>query len=139
MSSLTGEQRRGKVFNTALEVRRQFIKLLVLTIWSSKSSGITRARDLVGLVNEQFGQANDAVQELTEIRKSLPNSRTRRLDLPSAVEVLSTGTLASVPHAIKVSVQMRPPRELVRLTPTCVLSKPSGSRSSGRMPRRWRS
>ncbi|KDN42389.1 MED14-domain-containing protein [Tilletiaria anomala UBC 951] len=100
MSSLSGEQRRSKIYNTALEARRQFIKLLVLSIWSSKAPGIIRTRDLIGLVNEQFNQSNDVVQELTAIRRSLPNSRARQYDLETAADVLNTGTYSRAPHSV---------------------------------------
>ena len=44
MSSLSGDQRRAKIFDTALETRRQFIKLLVLSMWASKAPGLCLTR-----------------------------------------------------------------------------------------------
>ncbi|KAK0551893.1 mediator complex subunit [Tilletia horrida] len=103
LSSLPSDQRRLKIFTTAVTVQRQIAKLVALTLWSRLSKDLQKARDTVGLLCEQFAQAEDAVKELTAMRNMLPHSRLRNFDLISATEVLRAGALTSLPSVIKMS------------------------------------
>ncbi|KAK0541215.1 mediator complex subunit [Tilletia horrida] len=111
LSSLPSEQRREKIFNTAVTVQRQLAKLVALALWSRLSGDLQKARDTVGLLCEQFAQAEDAVRELTGIRTMLPQSRLRNFDLMSAADVLRTGAYTRLPTIIKTSAVREKPMD----------------------------
>jgi len=103
LSSLPSEQRRQSIFNTAITCQRQIAKLVALALWSRLSGDLQKARDAVGLLCEQFAQAEDAVKELTGIRQMLPQSRLRNFDLISATDVFRAGAYPRLPAIIKTS------------------------------------
>ncbi|CAD6893912.1 unnamed protein product [Tilletia controversa] len=111
MSSLPSDQRREKIFMTAVTVQRQIAKLVALALWSRLSGDLQKARDTVGLLCEQFAQAEDAVKELTSIRTMLPHSRLRNFDLISAMDVLRTGAYIRLPSTIKTSAMHETPMD----------------------------
>ncbi|SOV06348.1 related to RNA polymerase II mediator complex protein pmc1 [Ustilago sp. UG-2017a] len=101
LPSLPSSSKRAKIFNTALDVRKQFIKLLVLSRWSKDVTDLQKARNIIALLSEQQWQHEDVFAGLTDIRKILPNARMRNADLPTAIDVLQTGTYRRLPSSIK--------------------------------------
>lgn len=101
LPSLPSSSKRAKIFNTALNVRKQFIKLLVLARWSKDISDLQKSRNIIALLSEQQWQHEDVFAGLTDIRKILPNARMRNADLPTAIDVLHTGTYRRLPASIK--------------------------------------
>ncbi|SNX84570.1 related to RNA polymerase II mediator complex protein pmc1 [Melanopsichium pennsylvanicum] len=101
LPSLPSSSRRAKIFNTALDVRKQFIKLLVLSRWSKDVADLQKSRNIIALLSEQQWQHEDVFAGLTDIRKILPNARMRNADLPTAIDVLQTGTYRRLPASIK--------------------------------------
>ncbi|CAO1623278.1 unnamed protein product [Sympodiomycopsis kandeliae] len=112
ISSLDSSTRRNRIFNTALDLRRQMIKLYVLTKWSKGSKHMGHLKNILGLVHEQSYQTIDARDHLTETRGILPNARERNHDLITAIDVLSSGEPhASIPRSIAHSESL-PPKKL---------------------------
>ncbi|CBQ72506.1 related to RNA polymerase II mediator complex protein pmc1 [Sporisorium reilianum SRZ2] len=101
LPSLPSSSKRAKIFNTALDVRKQFIKLLVLARWSKDVADLQKSRNIIALLSEQQWQHEDVFAGLTDIRKILPNARMRNADLPTAIDVLQTGTYRRLPSSIK--------------------------------------
>lgn len=101
LPSLPSSSKRAKIFNTALDVRKQFIKLLVLSRWSKNVPDLQKSRNIIALLSEQQWQHEDVFAGLTDIRKILPNARMRNADLPTAIDVLQTGTYRRLPASIK--------------------------------------
>uniref|UniRef100_V5EV45 Mediator of RNA polymerase II transcription subunit 14 n=2 Tax=Kalmanozyma brasiliensis (strain GHG001) TaxID=1365824 RepID=V5EV45_KALBG len=101
LPSLPSSSKRAKIFNTALDVRKQFIKLLVLSRWSKDVADLQKSRNIIALLSEQQWQHEDVFAGLTDIRKILPNARMRNADLPTAIDVLQTGTYRRLPTSIK--------------------------------------
>ncbi|KAJ1020606.1 hypothetical protein NDA16_003999 [Ustilago loliicola] len=109
LPSLPSSSKRAKIFNTALDVRKQFIKLLVLSRWSKDVTDLQKARNITALLSEQQWQHEDVFAGLTDIRKILPNARMRNADLPTAIDVLQTGTYRRLPASIKdMAVALKP-------------------------------
>ncbi|PWN51406.1 MED14-domain-containing protein [Violaceomyces palustris] len=109
LPSLPSSSKRAKLFTTALDVRKQFVKLLVLVRWSKDLPELQRARNIIALLTEQQWQHEDVFAGLTDIRKTLPNARMRNADLPTAIDVLRTGSYNRLPASIKDSaVALKP-------------------------------
>lgn len=109
LPSLPSSSKRAKIFSAALDVRKQFIKLLVLARWSKDVPDLQKARNIIALLSEQQWQHEDVFAGLTDIRKILPNARMRNADLPTAIDVLQTGTYRRLPASIKDMAVAPPP------------------------------
>lgn len=103
LPSLTSHAKRAKIFSTAIELRKIFVKLLVIARWSKDLEMLNRARNVVGLLVEQQWAHEDVFSGLTQVRKILPNARIFDADLVTAIDVLRTGTYMRLPKAIKDS------------------------------------
>ena len=53
LPSFPNDVRKAKIFSTALELRKQFIKLLVIVRWSKDAEQLNRARNVVALLVDQ--------------------------------------------------------------------------------------
>lgn len=109
LPSLTSHAKRAKIFSTAIELRKIFVKLLVIVRWSKDVEMLNRARNVVGLLVEQQWAHEDVFSGLTQVRKILPNARIFDADLVTAIDVLRTGTYKRLPKAIKDSTVPQEP------------------------------
>lgn len=109
LPSLSSDAKRAKIFTTALELRRLFVKLLVIVRWTKDSDMLNRARNVVALLVEQQWAHEDAFSGLTQVRKILPNARMSDADFVTAIDVLCTGTYQRLPASIKDSTVMPTP------------------------------
>ena len=103
LPSLSSDAKRAKIFTTALELRRLFVKLLVIVRWTKDAKLLHRARNVVALLVEQQWAHEDAFSGLTQVRKILPNARMSDADFVTAIDVLCTGTYQRLPASIKDS------------------------------------
>ncbi|PKI82370.1 Rgr1p [Malassezia vespertilionis] len=97
------DARKEKLFTTAMELRKQFVKLLVLIRWSRDAEQLNKARNIVALLADQQWAHEDVFSGLTQVRKILPNARVCDADLVTAIELLRTGTYDRLPASIKDS------------------------------------
>lgn len=103
LPSLPSDAKRVKIFRTALELRRLFIKLLVIVRWSKDVDLFNRVRNVVALLVEQQWAHEDVFSGLTQVRKIMPNARISDADFVTAIDVLRTGTYRRLPSCIKDS------------------------------------
>lgn len=109
LPSLSSHVKRAKIFSTAIELRKIFVKLLVIVRWSKDVEMLNRARNVIGLLVEQQWAHEDVFSGLTQVRKILPNARIFDADLVTAIDVLRTGTYTRLPKAIKDSTVPQDP------------------------------
>ncbi|WFD26358.1 mediator complex subunit [Malassezia nana] len=109
LPSLSSHAKRAKIFSTAIELRKIFVKLLVIVRWSKDVEMLNRARNVIGLLVEQQWAHEDVFSGLTQVRKILPNARIFDADLVTAIDVLRTGTYMRLPKAIKDSTVPQDP------------------------------
>lgn len=109
LPSLSSDAKRAKIFTAALELRRLFVKLLVIVRWTKDAKLLHRARNVVALLVEQQWAHEDAFSGLTQVRKILPNARMSDADFVTAIDVLCTGTYQHLPASIKDSTVMPTP------------------------------
>ena len=103
LPAMPSDARRAKLFATAIELRKLFIKLLVIVRWSSSVDQLNRARNVVALLVEQQWAHEDVFSGLTQVRKILPNARMCEADLMTAIDVFRSGTFPRLPTAIRDS------------------------------------
>lgn len=110
MTSLPSGARRVRIFNTALDLRRQLIKLYVLTKWAKGAKHLQHITNVLGLTHEQSFQTVDARDHIKETRGLLPNARGRNHDIVTAIDVLSAGEPQRLPKSI--ATEAIPPEPL---------------------------
>ncbi|PWN18041.1 MED14-domain-containing protein [Microstroma glucosiphilum] len=110
MTSLPSGARRVRIFNTALDLRRQLIKLYVLTKWAKGAKHLQHITNVLGLTHEQSFQTVDARDHIKETRSLLPNARGRNHDIVTAIDVLSAGEPQRLPKSI--ATEAIPPEPL---------------------------
>ncbi|PWN90808.1 MED14-domain-containing protein [Acaromyces ingoldii] len=102
--SLSPMERRKRMFNDAVEARKQLIKLLVLARWCACAEELHLARDIISFINDHIFQTDSAVASLNETRSILTRARLRSFDVVTAIEVLGAGAPQRVPPLIKESI-----------------------------------
>ncbi|WFD44965.1 mediator complex subunit [Malassezia psittaci] len=103
LPAMSSDAKKAKIFTTSLELRRNFIKLLVLVRWCKDVELLNKARNIIALLADQQWAHEDVFSGLTQTRRILPNSRICDADLVTAIEVLRTGTYKRLPAVIRDS------------------------------------
>ena len=109
LPSLSSDAKKAKVFSTAMELRKQFIKLLVLVRWSKDVELLNKARNVIALLVDQQWAHEDVFSGVTQARKILPNARICDADLVTAIDVIRTGTYQRLPQSIRNSTVPKEP------------------------------
>lgn len=109
LPSLSNDAKKAKVFATAMDLRKQFIKLLVLVRWSKDAELLNKTRNIIALLVDQQWAHEDVFSGLTQVRKILPNARICDADLVTAIDVICTGTYQRLPASIRDSTVPRVP------------------------------
>ncbi|GAA5924067.1 hypothetical protein JCM3775_005586 [Rhodotorula graminis] len=100
LPSHSDQLRKRALVDYVLNTRRQLVKLLVLTRWSTEAKPIHKAMNLVGFLSRQNHAVDSAVHSLEHAATQLAAARLRNYDLESALTVLSSGTYPSLPLAL---------------------------------------
>ena len=108
-SSLSNDAKKAKIFATAMDLRKQFVKLLVLVRWSKDVELLNKARNVIALLVDQQWAHEDVFSGLTQARKILPNARICDADLVTAIDVIRTGTYQRLPASIRNSTVPKAP------------------------------
>ncbi|WFD00905.1 mediator complex subunit [Malassezia yamatoensis] len=103
LPAMSSDAKKAKIFTTSLELRRNFIKLLVLVRWCKDVELLNKARNIIALLADQQWAHEDVFSGLTQTRRILPNARICDADLVTAIEVLRTGTYKRLPTVIRDS------------------------------------
>jgi mediator of RNA polymerase II transcription subunit 14 len=81
----------------AQEKQAQWIKAMVLTLWSRQAEQVSRAIDLKVWLDSQKWYSDTAFQELGEIKRSMEGAKLRNPDIATALEALTTGKASWMP------------------------------------------
>jgi mediator of RNA polymerase II transcription subunit 14 len=85
------------LMNLVQKRRAQFIKLFVLAQWSRQSEEVSRLIDLKIWLDKQMGLHDECIFWMGDLRRSLEPAKVPNPDLETALRVLSTGKVPSVP------------------------------------------
>ncbi|KAJ5670212.1 Mediator complex subunit Med14 [Penicillium maclennaniae] len=86
-----------RILDFAHTKRAEFIKLLVLSQWSRQAAEVSRLIDIQGFIRTRHQAYENAVQYVGEVKRDLVRAQVANPDLKTALEVLSKGTVASLP------------------------------------------
>ncbi|GJN91168.1 hypothetical protein Rhopal_004186-T1 [Rhodotorula paludigena] len=101
LPSQNDQARKRAIVDYVLHTRRQVLKLLVLTRWSTEADRIGKAMNIVGFLSMQNHAIDASVTALTDTTTMLSGARVRNYDLSSALAVLSTGTYPALPSSLR--------------------------------------
>ncbi|KAF9188419.1 mediator complex subunit, partial [Haplosporangium sp. Z 11] len=101
LPSMNDTQRKLQILDYALSKREQFIKLLVLTKWAKNAKKFQQCQNIVGFLQNENQLFTRAIGGLFETYSMFGRARVRNFDIPTAIDVLTTGTYQRLPSRIK--------------------------------------
>ncbi|KAF9207387.1 mediator complex subunit [Haplosporangium sp. Z 27] len=101
LPSMNDTDRKLHILQFALSKREQFIKLLVLTKWAKSANKFQQCQNIVGFLRHENELFTRAVGGLFETYRMFGRARVRNFDIPTAIDVLTTGTYQRLPSRIK--------------------------------------
>eukprot|EP01133_Synstelium_polycarpum_P003656 gene3656-4202_t len=81
--------------------RQKFLRLLVLLKWSNHVSTLTKANEIIELLNLEDSYFRDAADLLIMTKENLINARAPIYDVPTAIDVLTSGSYQRMPTDIR--------------------------------------
>ncbi|KAL1914764.1 uncharacterized protein VTP21DRAFT_8022 [Calcarisporiella thermophila] len=103
LPSMSDTERKRQILEYTMDTRRQFIKLLVLTKWASNAKNVKLCNNIIGFLRQQENEFIGARFSLQWCYDQLAESRIPNYDIPTAVDVLTTGTYQNMPEIIKAT------------------------------------
>ncbi|KAL7319662.1 mediator complex subunit, variant 5 [Mucor circinelloides] len=94
-------EKKRQILTYTTFVRKQFLKLLVLVKWAENANDIQMCQNIMAFLANQNQIFTSTVDFLHKIYTELPAARLRNFDIPTAVDVLTTGTYQRMPTKIK--------------------------------------
>ncbi|KAF9927092.1 mediator complex subunit [Mortierella alpina] len=101
LPSMNDQQKKLHILEYTLSKREQFIKLLVLTKWAKSAQKFQQCQNIVGFLQNENMLMQRAVGGLFETYNTFGRARVRNFDIPTAIDVLTTGTYQRLPSRIK--------------------------------------
>ncbi|KAI7823767.1 mediator complex subunit MED14-domain-containing protein [Gamsiella multidivaricata] len=101
LPSMNDARKKLHILEYALSKREQFIKLLVLTKWAKSANKFQQCQNIVGFLRHENELFTRAVGGLFETYRLFGRARVRNFDIPTAIDVLTTGTYQRLPSRIK--------------------------------------
>ncbi|KAG0087513.1 mediator complex subunit [Podila epicladia] len=101
LSSMQDPQKKHTLLDFTLSKREQFIKLLVLTKWAKSATKVQQCQNIIGFLQHENELFARAVGGLFETYKTFGRARVRNYDIPTAIDVLTTGSYQRLPTSVK--------------------------------------
>ncbi|KYQ92350.1 putative mediator complex subunit 14 [Tieghemostelium lacteum] len=95
------QDRKKAIIDYLDSTREKFLRLLVLMKWSDHVSTLTKANQIMHLLNQEDSYFRDTADELIMTKFNLINARAPIYDIPTAIDVLTTGSYQRMPTDIK--------------------------------------
>ncbi|EFA74870.1 putative mediator complex subunit 14 [Heterostelium album PN500] len=89
------------------QTRERFLRLLVILKWSSHIDTLTKANDIIQLLEKEDSFFREAADMLILTKENLINARAPIYDIPTAVDVMTSGTYQRMP--VNIGMVLPPP------------------------------
>jgi mediator of RNA polymerase II transcription subunit 14 len=106
-SSAENLAKKLRMLKFAQDAHTEWTKALVITGWSRRAEDVSRTIDLKIHLDNQMQFYENAVGELSEVKRGLIHARLPNPDLPTALEVLTTGKASWMPDVCSFSPSMK--------------------------------
>ncbi|KAI8967316.1 mediator complex subunit MED14-domain-containing protein [Mycotypha africana] len=107
LPSMSEVEKKRQILNYTTFIRKQFAKVLALVKWAENANDIQMCQNIMAFLANQNKIFQDTVDYLHKIQSDLPAARLRNFDIPTAVDVLTTGTYQRMPT--KIQDMLAPP------------------------------
>ncbi|KAG4096718.1 MED14-domain-containing protein [Neocallimastix lanati (nom. inval.)] len=97
----TNSQKKVEIFKLAQNLNQCAIKLLVLIRWAKQSKDVLRCKSICNFLAAQNSYFREAADALHMVHQEMNLTRIPTFDIPTAVDVLTTGTYSHLPSMIK--------------------------------------
>lgn len=94
-------ERKIEIVTFVNRTKQLFIRLLALVKWASSASKVEKCSNIVSFLDKQSSLFIETADILKMSGKSLAQVRLPSFQLPSAVEVLTSGTYTRLPSCIR--------------------------------------
>ncbi|GAA5851477.1 hypothetical protein JCM8547_001107 [Rhodosporidiobolus lusitaniae] len=105
LPSQNDQARKRALVDFVLHSRRQLVKLLVLTRWTTEADRIQKAMNIIGFLSTQNHSLTSTIHSLTDTHQMLAGARVRNYDLPTALSVLTMGDYPALPSVVRESFE----------------------------------
>ncbi|CAG5131331.1 unnamed protein product [Candidula unifasciata] len=98
----TDMDRKIEIFQFASRTRQLFVRLLALVKWANSASKVDKCVDICNFLEQQsmfFVETADSLHKMA--KETLASARLPSFSLPSAIDVLTTGTYPRLPACIR--------------------------------------
>ncbi|BFZ09810.1 hypothetical protein BsWGS_12849 [Bradybaena similaris] len=98
----TDMDRKIEIFQFASRTRQLFVRLLALVKWANSASKVDKCVDICNFLEQQsmfFVETADSLHKMA--KETLASARLPSFSLPSAIDVLTTGTYPRLPTCIR--------------------------------------
>ncbi|XP_050393117.1 mediator of RNA polymerase II transcription subunit 14 [Patella vulgata] len=101
----TDMERKIEIFQFASRTRQLFVRLLALVKWATSATKVDKCTDICNFLEQQSMFFIDTADSLARLaRDTLGNARLPSFSLPSAIDVLTTGTYPRLPTCIREKI-----------------------------------
>lgn len=91
-------EKRTRILEFAQLKRTEFIKLLVLSQWSRQAFDVSKLIDLQHFIRTRHLAYQTTIQRVADMKRDLVRAQVANPDLQTALEVLMTGRVSSMPE-----------------------------------------
>ncbi|ORX51007.1 MED14-domain-containing protein [Piromyces finnis] len=104
----SNEQKKIEIFKFVQSLNQSAIKLLVLIRWAKKSRDVLKCKNICDFLEVQNSYFRGAADALHMVHQEMNAARIPSFDIPTAVDVLTTGTYSRLPTIIKEPISLPP-------------------------------
>ncbi|XP_065644409.1 mediator of RNA polymerase II transcription subunit 14 isoform X2 [Hydra vulgaris] len=98
-------ERKVEIIKFVTKARQQFIRLLALVKWASGAEKVDKCQAISTLLDQQNAYFIDTADALAKMaRETLVQARLPNFSIPTAVDVLTTGSFNRLPKCIKTKI-----------------------------------
>ena len=110
----TNIEKKNKIWNFAHKWRANFIKLGVLTTWSTNAVAVGKLIDICFWITDQRLQHRSFLSWMGELKRGLTYEKLPAPDLKAAMEILSTGKAQWVSHMGYIPDKPLTPKQMLK-------------------------
>jgi len=98
-------ERKIEIIQFATKARQQFIRFLALVKWAASAERVDKCQSISSFLDQKNAYFIDTADTLVRVaRETLVQARLPNFSLPTAVDVLTTGTFNRLPKCIKTKI-----------------------------------
>lgn len=103
LSTSPNDRKKQLLHDYFQKTREYFIRLLVLIRWSQKIQNVDKCKNIISTLDGQLSAFQLSADTLFGTDQTIKMLREPVFDIPTAIDVFTTGTFSRLPEVIQVS------------------------------------